>query len=88
MIQQQLTIKNLRGVHTRVAAKLVDTAKQFTSRIDLIYRDRKVDCKSIMSVITIGAQHESIIELVIDGEDENEALLALTTLIDGKFGEE
>mgnify|MGYP000249311037 CR=1 FL=1 len=88
MIQESVIIQNKLGLHTRAAAKLVDTAKRFASRIELTYRDRTVDCKSIMGVITLGAQKDNVLELRIQGEDESDALTAITHLIDGKFGED
>lgn len=88
MIRQQITIQNKLGLHTRAAAKLVDTAKKFESRIELIYRDRVVDCKSIMGVITLGAQKDNVLEVVVNGEDEQNALEAIVKLINDKFGEE
>lgn len=88
MIRQQITIQNQLGIHTRAAAKLVDTAKKFESRIELIYRNRIIDCKSIMGVITLGAQKDHVIDLVIIGEDEKQAFEAIAKLINEKFGEE
>ncbi len=88
MLQQTMTIQNKRGLHTRAAAKLVDTAKKFGSRIEVVYHDRMVDCKSIMGVITLGAQKDNRVEIIADGRDEKEALTAIYHLIDSKFGEE
>lgn len=88
MIRQQLIIKNKLGLHTRAAAKLVDTAKHFMSHIELIHRNRTVDCKSIMGVITLGAQKDNIVDVLIEGEDEYDALSAIQKLIDEKFGED
>ena len=88
MIQESVIVQNKLGLHTRAAAKLVDTAKRFASRIELTYRDRTVDCKSIMGVITLGAQKDNVLELRIQGEDESEALTAITQLINAKFGED
>jgi phosphocarrier protein HPr len=88
MIKQQITLKNKFGLHTRAGAKLVDIAKRFESRIELIYRNRAIDAKSIMGVITLGAQKDSTLDLVINGQDEQMALVALVKLIDDKFGEE
>lgn len=88
MIRQQLTIQNKLGLHTRAAAKLVDLAKHFESKIELIFRDRIVDAKSIMGVITLGAQKDSVLDVVIDGSDEQEAKEAIKKLLDNKFGEE
>lgn len=88
MIKQNMTIQNKLGLHTRAAAKLVDIAKKYESRVELVYRDRIVDCKSIMGVITLGAQKDNIVEIIINGEDEHQALAAIETLINNKFGEE
>lgn len=88
MIRQTLIVQNKLGIHTRAAAKLVDIAKKFASRIELVYRDRIVDSKSIMNVITLGAQKNNSVEIIINGEDETEALQAITKLFNDKFGEE
>lgn len=88
MIRQQLTIQNKLGLHVRAAAKFVDTAKKFASKIEIAFRDRSVDGKSIMGVITLGAQKDHVVDVVINGDDETEALAALQKLINDKFGED
>jgi phosphocarrier protein len=88
MIRQEIIIQNKLGLHTRAAAKLVDLAKKFESRIELVHRDRTVDCKSIMGVITLGAQKDNVLGIMINGEDEQHALTAITTLVNNKFGED
>lgn len=88
MIRAQVTIQNKLGLHTRAAAKLVDLAKKYASKIELMLRDRTVDCKSIMGVITLGAQKDNVVEFIINGEDEREALQAIEKLINDKFGED
>jgi phosphocarrier protein HPr len=88
MIKQSLTIQNLLGLHTRAAAKLVDTAKKFESKIELVYRERTVDCKSIMGVITLGVQKNGVVDVVIEGGDEASALEAIKKIVDAKFGED
>lgn len=88
MIKDTLTIQNQLGLHTRAAAKLVDTAKKFESKIELEFRSRKVDCKSIMGVITLGAQKNNTVEIILNGNDESDALKAIRVLVDAKFGED
>ena len=88
MIKDSVTIQNQLGLHTRAAAKLVDTAKKYESKIELTFRDRTADCKSIMGVITLGAMKNSVIEIIIDGNDESHAIEAIRKLIDAKFGED
>lgn len=88
MIREDLIITNKLGLHTRAAAKLVDTAKRYASKIELVFRDRAVDCKSIMSIITLGAQYGNTVTFIVTGDDEQDALSAISHLLDGKFGEE
>lgn len=88
MIRQQLTVQNKLGLHTRAAARLVDLAKKFESRIELIFRERAVDSKSIMGVITLGAQKDNTLDVVISGSDEQQAFEAICKLFDEKFGED
>ena len=87
MTRQQITIVNKLGLHTRAAAKLVDTARRYQSKIELIHKDRSADCKSIMSVITFGAHKGTVFDIVVSGDDESEALYAVATLINERFGE-
>lgn len=88
MIRQQILIQNKLGLHTRAAAKLVDTAKRYASHIELAFRNRTVDCKSIMGVITLGAQKDNVLDLLIEGEDESDALVAIEKVVNNKFGED
>lgn len=88
MIRKQIQIQNKLGLHTRAAAKLVDIAKKFESKIELIRSDRSVDSKSIMGVITLGAQKDDKLDLIITGPDEEEAFSAIQTLVNNKFGED
>ena len=87
MIHRKLKVRNQLGLHTRAATKLVDLAKRFESQIKLTYRKRTVDCKSIMGVITLGAQKEDMLDFKIEGNDEKESFSAIKKLMKNKFGE-
>jgi phosphocarrier protein HPr len=88
MLREPITIQNKLGLHTRAAAKLVATASKFESKIELIRGDHTADCKSIMSLILLGARKGATMDLVVFGGDELEARDAVVKLIDDKFGEE
>ncbi len=87
MIRQPVTIINKLGLHARAAAKLVGTASQYESRVQVRKEDRTVDGKSIMAVMMLAASKGTEIELIIEGPDETEARDALTDLIGDYFGE-
>ena len=87
MIETQVTIVNKLGLHARAAAKFVACTSAFSSSIQAGKDGNMVDAKSIMSVMMLAAGKGTVLDLVIDGEDEEEALQALTTLIGNRFDE-
>jgi|TARA_B110000495_G_C22532431_1_gene323681 phosphocarrier protein HPr len=87
MIKSEITIINKLGLHARAAAKLVNTATAFASQIQLGNGQRMVDAKSIMSVMMLAASKGTILELEVDGRDEDSALNAIIEVINDRFGE-
>lgn len=87
MIEHEVEIVNRLGLHARAAAKLVECAARFSSKIRLGRDGELVDAKSIMSVMMLAAGKGSRLRLSIDGRDEQEALSALKALIADRFGE-
>ncbi len=87
MVSQEVEIINKLGLHARAAAKLVTTAANYNAEIALQFRGKKINGKSIMGVMMLAAGQGSKIELIADGDDENEALQSIIELINNKFGE-
>lgn len=88
MIRKVFKIKNRLGLHARPAALLVKTAGKFKSDIKIAKDGYTVNGKSIMGVLTLAAEAGSEIEVIVDGEDQEEALTAIEELIENKFYEE
>ena len=87
MISRDVEIINRLGLHARAAAKLVDCAARFSSRLTIMKAGNTVDAKSIMSVMMLAAGKGTVVTLSADGRDEQSALDALTTLINNRFDE-
>lgn len=87
MIQTRVTIINKYGLHARAAAKFVSTASAFSSAVKMGKDGQMIDGKSIMSVMMLAAARGTELELLIDGDDEQRALDAITCLINDFFGE-
>ena len=87
MTEKEFTIINKLGLHARAAAKLVSLASTFNSEVELIRDERKVNGKSIMGVMMLAASQGTNITVRIDGEDEDEAIEKIESLIEDKFGE-
>jgi len=88
MKQETVTIKNRAGIHARPSALIVKTANEYNSEIYLELDDMRINAKSIMGIITLGANYKSIIQIIAEGEDENEAVLAIAKLFENRFEEE
>lgn len=88
MIEKNITLINKFGLHTRAAAKLVDLAKKFQSKIEFVHEQHVSNCKSIMAMILLGAKKGTTLNLVIAGTDETEATAAIVKLVNERFGEE
>jgi phosphocarrier protein len=87
VIQTQVTIVNKLGLHARAAAKFVACAAAFSSTVRAGRDGQLVDGKSIMSVMMLAAGKGAVLDLHIQGRDEEAALEALKTLIENRFDE-
>jgi phosphocarrier protein len=88
MLDKEVEIINKLGLHARAAAKLVSCANSFSSHVFLDRNGQRVNGKSIMGVMMLAANQGSTLRIEIDGSDEQEAMHALTSLINERFGED
>lgn len=88
MIEQEREIVNRLGLHARAAAKLVNTAGRFQSRVTVIKDGEEVDAKSILGVLLLAASQGAQLKIRCEGADETECMQAVTTLIANRFDEE
>jgi len=86
-LTKQIEIMNKLGLHARAAAKFVTLAAGFESEIMVRRGDREVNGKSIMGVMMLAAAQGTVIELVTTGNDAQEAMEALETLVLNRFDE-
>ena len=86
-IRKTLEIVNKLGLHARAAAKLIELASGFESRISIRSNDREADAKSIMRVMMLAASKGAHIEVVAQGADAAEAVDAIERLVADRFDE-
>lgn len=65
------------GIHARPATLLVQTASKFQSDIELIYKEKAVNLKSIMGVMSLGVGKGADVTITVSGDDEEEAMAAI-----------
>jgi len=83
----EIEIINKLGLHARASAKLSQLAAQFPCEILLSRNGRQINAKSIMGVMMLAAGIGSTVTLETMGEQADEAMQALTELINNRFGE-
>jgi len=88
MQNRNFKIVNRLGLHARAAAKLVQTANKFNSEVNLIKGDIEVNGKSIMGILLLAAPQGTDIAVVVEGDDEQQAIDDIAELIEAGFGED
>lgn len=86
-LKKQLTIINKLGLHARAASKLVATASRFNSDIHINRNGQTADAKSIMALLMLAASKGTELEFTICGDDAEDALHHIESLINNRFDE-
>ena len=87
MLSRKITIKNPSGLHLRPAGVLSQTAMKFKSDIIIEYGEKKIVAKSVLNVMAAGIKAGTEVNLIVDGEDEEEARNTLVEAIESGLGE-
>ena len=82
MIEKTVLIKNQTGLHARPASKFVQEASRYQSDITITKANRTVNAKSIISVLSLGANQGAEIKICISGEDESLAMAGLVSFLE------
>lgn len=77
MAEKQYKVTAETGIHARPATLLVQTASKFDSEINLEYKGKKVNLKSIMGVMSLGIGQGADITISAEGSDADHALSSL-----------
>ncbi|MBA2175646.1 phosphocarrier protein HPr [Halobacillus locisalis] len=79
MKEQTFKITSADGVHARPATVLVQNAGKYESDINLHYKEKAVNLKSIMGIMSLGIPAGAEVKITAEGGDEDEAIEHLTT---------
>ena len=71
------------GLHARPAMQFVQLSQSFKSSVTLTSKDRLVDGKSILELLTLAADHGTELLIEVTGEDEEETMNALASFLQG-----
>lgn len=87
MYTKEATVNNQVGLHARPATFFIQKANEFKSSIWVEKEERRVNAKSLLGVLSLGIVQGTVIQLIADGPDAEEAVEALAEMLSGDFGE-
>ena len=88
MVSKKITIIDETGLHLRPAGQLCKLACSFSSHISFKTKNTEANAKSVLSILGACVKMNDEIELVCTGEDEKEALEAISNALENGFQEE
>jgi phosphocarrier protein len=86
-MEKTVTIKNASGLHARPAGMFVKKASEFKSKVEIKAKDKVVNAKSIMGIMSLGLGQGDTVTIVADGNDAEDAINELVELVESGFGE-
>jgi phosphocarrier protein HPr len=86
--ERTVTLTNKRGLHARASARFVTLAAALPASVEVEKDGSTVTGTSIMGLMMLGAAVGDTITIRADGDGAEEAVAALTQLVEDKFGEE
>ncbi len=87
IIEKKLVINNSKGLHVRAATLLAQTAAQYSSTVTVEHAGERANGKSIMNLLLLTASKGARVHVIADGDDASDAMSAISSLIEGGFGE-
>jgi phosphotransferase system HPr (HPr) family protein len=81
MLSREIAVMNKTGLHARPASEFVKEAAKFKSTVTIEFKEKKINAKSILHVLSAGIAAGSIIVISADGDDEAQAIEKLAEVI-------
>lgn len=85
MYKKEVVVQNQIGLYARPATYFIQKANEFKSSIWVEIEDRRVNAKSLLGILSLGVQCGTQIDIIADGEDEEQAVDALVALVEAGF---
>lgn len=86
--QAIFTFTNVKGLHARTASRIIDVVQKMNVDCLIHYGHKSVNAKSILSLLTLGVECGSQVEVACTGQSAHFALKKIGELIEQKFLEE
>lgn len=87
MVSKEVEVANKQGLYARPATFFIQKANEFSSTILVEKEERKVNGKSLLGILSLGITGGTVINIIVDGPDEQDALNSLSELVGSNFSD-
>lgn len=81
MKKERVIIENETGIHARPATEISKIAMKYPCDVFLLVNEKKINAKSPLMIMAAGIKTKTEVEILCDGEDEDEAIEELKNFI-------
>jgi phosphocarrier protein HPr len=83
---REVVVKLENGLHLGPSSQIVQLAQKFGSQLSIRKGEKTVDGKSMLDLLTLAAEHGTVLVLEARGPDAPQAVEAIVALFDRNFG--
>lgn len=85
MVTQTIVITEKSGLHLRPSARISEVSLAYQCKVQIRKENRFANAKSILGVLALRVQQDDEIEILCEGADEEEAIVAIIKVIKDEF---
>ena len=74
MVKEFYVIQNETGLHARPATEIAKISMKYKCNINLIANEKIINAKSPLMIMSAGIKSKTKLQILCDGEDENQAM--------------
>ena len=86
MVKETFVIENETGLHARPATEIAKIAMKYKCDINLVVNGKTINAKSPLMIMSAGIKSKTELEILCDGEDEEQAIEELKTFLQSNLG--
>ncbi|PKK86802.1 MAG: phosphocarrier protein HPr [Tenericutes bacterium HGW-Tenericutes-8] len=81
-MEKEIIVKSTTGLHASLAVKIVQTASKYAVNIELHYKDKVVDLKSILGLMSLAIPKGENVRIVASGQNAEEAINEISAILE------
>lgn len=81
-MEKKIVVKSTVGLHASLAAKVVQTASKYAVDINLIYKDKVIDIKSILGLMSLAIPSGENVVVVANGNQAEAAINDIAAVLE------